>query len=412
MSITPVKDREGWYDVVVYDRVKVRGGRPQKRTERVQGQRNAERVETRLKAERDAGLVIADTETLSGYARRYLKSRRAEVSAQTLANYKRNVKRYIDRHPIGAMLLRDVDVSAVCTFYADLRERGSKGDPVGTVTIRGVHRVLSLILKRATVDGLLRVNPCTVAKVPKDTTLSDDLEDDEPGIDPELARELVAGLQGSAVYTAAALALATGLRRSELLGLLWQNVDFPAGELHVRGKLEQIGGQVERKPLKSKRSKRTVPFGPNVAEILRQQKAAVAASKLKLQARGVWVDSGHVFPTLNVSFTRDREMLPAGRMWSPDAFARVWTRAVREMNGRRLGEFVLAGGRVEDFEPLEAGPHALRHAYCTAQLAAGVRLEVVSRRMGHSSSAVTAKIYSHVTAEETRDGVDVVDGLL
>ena len=142
------------------------------------------------------------------------------------------------------------------------------------------------------------------------------------------------------------------------------------------------------------------------------RKDAIAAARLKYQKRGVWEKSDYVFPTLNISFTRTREMLPAGRMWSPDAFARTWTRAMNDLNGRRLGEFVQAGGTVEDFEPIAAGPHALRHAYCTNQLASGVRLEVVSRRMGHSSSAVTAKVYSHVTAEEQREGVDVADGLL
>ena len=81
-------------------------------------------------------------------------------------------------------------------------------------------------------------------------------------------------------------------------------------------------------------------------------------------------------------------------------------------NGRLMGAHVAAGGDAEDFEPLGVGVHALRHTYATMQLRAGVRDEVVSRRLGHSSSLVTRRVYSHATEDERRDGVDVTDEAL
>jgi len=77
-----------------------------------------------------------------------------------------------------------------------------------------------------------------------------------------------------------------------------------------------------------------------------------------------------------------------------------------------MGAHVAAGGDAEDFEPLGVGVHALRHTYATMQLRAGVRDEVVSRRLGHSSSLVTRRVYSHATEDERRDGVDVTDEAL
>ena len=84
-----------------------------------------------------------------------------------------------------------------------------------------------------------------------------------------------------------------------------------------------------------------------------------------------------------------------------------------DVNGRRLGELVADRGSsitdeeleelVAQFDPWDFGVHALRHAYATAQLAAGVRDEVVSRRMGHSDSYVTRRVYSHVTQAESRE---------
>ena len=414
MSVTPSKDRPGWYNVVVYDRVTIAGKRPAKVQKIVKGQRAAEKVERTLLADREKGSLVARTQSLKTFADAYLASRKAEVSAQTFAGYAVIVDRYIKPYPIASLRVSEVTVTAVTTFYADLLANGSRrrGVPVRPETVRGVHRVLSMMLKRATVDGVLHANPCQVAKVPKDAQ-THGAEDAEPGIDPEAARAFVAAVADTPIYTMAAVALGTGLRRSELLALRWSDVDLDDGVLEVSGKIEQVDGRAERTAPKTKRSARKVPFGPSVAGVLRQQKGIVAATKLRSAKDGLWVDEGWVFPSLRVSFDRQGKRLNAGRLWTPNAFAQEWRQIVDDVNSRCLGEFVEAGGSVEDFEPPWGhGIHALRHAYATAQLAAGVRDEVVSRRMGHSSSLVTRKVYSHVTEAEQREGVDVADGLL
>ena len=416
MSVTELKNRPGWYDVSVYDRVKTRGQKPEKITKRIKGQRAAEKVERDLLKLRDEGLLVVHAQDLNGYATRWLETRRSEVSRATLASYRRVLTRYVGRHDIGKMKVRDVDVTAVTGFYADLCERGSVGAPISVETIRGVHRVLSMVLKRATVDGLVRVNPCTVAKVPKDDAV-ESLEDEEPGIDPESARAFVAAAKGTSIETISAIALGTGLRISELLGLKWDDVDFDAGALHVRGKLEQVDGVIERTALKTKRSRRDVPFDAKVAAVLKQQKRIIAEARLRLQKDGWWIeeeqDEHWVFPTLYISFTHDGDLLPAGRWWAPDSFQKTWRRGVHHANEVALTEYVLGGGKVENFEPpWDHGIHAHRHAFATGLLAGGVRIEVVSRRLGHSSSLVTLRVYSHVLTTEQREGVEVADGLL
>ena len=414
MSVTESKDRPGWFHVSVYDRVTVAGKRPAKVQRLVQGLRNARAVERDLLRDRETGSLVARTQSLSTFADAYLVSRKAEVSAQTFAGYAEIVDRYIKPYPIASLRVSEVTVTAVTTFYADLMENGSRrrGVPVSPETVRGVHRVLSMMCKRATVDGVLHANPCQVAKPPKDAQTRE-AADAEPGIDPEAARAFVAAVADTPLYAIAAVALGTGLRRSELLALRWRDVDLASGVLEVSGKIEQVDGVALRKMPKTKRSARKVPFGPAVAAVLRQQKGIIAATKLKSAKDGLWVDEGWVFPSLRVSFDREGKLLKAGRLWTPNAFAQEWRQIVDDVNGRRLGEYVAAGGKVEDFEPpWTHGIHAHRHAYATAQLAAGVRDEVVSRRLGHSSSLVTRKVYSHVTESEVREGVDVADGLL
>ena len=139
MSVTEMKARPGWYTVVVYDRVTVAGEKPAKVSRRVKGLRNAQTVERDLNNLREDGSLVARSQSLSAYSARYLESRRAEVSRQTHAGYARIVNEYIDRHAIGAMKVGDIDVTAVSTFYADVRERGSVGSPLSIGTVRGIH---------------------------------------------------------------------------------------------------------------------------------------------------------------------------------------------------------------------------------------------------------------------------------
>ena len=421
MAIREVEGKPGLFDVVVYDRVRVKGQKPRKIERRVRGQRKAEDLERELKNQRDVGSLVGRNSTLSDYATAYLRSRRTEVSRQTLHGYTTIADRYIRRHAIGDARLGSITVTMVADFYADLLTgdgRDAVDDagkpvpaaPVLTETVRGVHRVLSMMLKRAAVDGFITSNPCQVVKPPKDDRDGD--EDREPGLDPEDARRLLAALRSTEVYTAAALAMGTGLRRSEFLALRWSDVDLKAKELSVTGKLEEVSGVVERTTTKTKRSKRTVPFSDAIVAVLKAQKARIAAAKLRAAKDGLWVDEDWVFPSFTASVAKDRTNLLAGRCWTPNAFAQAWRRSMTTANGILLGEFVAAGGEVKDFTPEQAGVHSFRHTYATMQLRAGVRDEIVSRRLGHSSSLITRKVYSHATQEEKREGVDVTDAAL
>ena len=271
------------------------------------------------------------------------------MSAQTLAGYRAVVDRYIKPYPIGSLRLDAVDRTAVATFYVEVLENGSRrrGVAIEPATVRGIHRVLSMILARACDDGLVHRNACALAKPPKDDRVQ---EDSEPGIDPETARSFLEIAAGTPILAIAAVALGTGLRRSELLALRWPDIGFKAAELNVNGKIEQVDGRAERKAPKTKRSRRTVPFGPAVAEVLRRQRALLAEKRLKYAKDGLWADEPWVFPSLRTSVAQGGTLLPAGRLWTPSAFAQEWRQVMNDLNGRRLGEWVEAG----------AGPRGLR----------------------------------------------------
>jgi integrase len=385
MAVIPVKGRDRLFDVVVWTKPTDDG--PRRRiTYRIEGKTKARKRERELLTRRDKGLPLDKPQTLIEFMDEYLDSRRHEVTALTMAGYKAIAKRYI-APSIGKRRLPDVTVTVVRKFYSDLTERG-----LSPRTVAGVHRVLSMTLKAAMIDGLTSRNPCQVARPQK---IDDFDKPAERGLQPDEAKKLLKALEGTPVYAPAALALLTGVRRGEMLALKWEDVavkwddrESVTGDLHVRAGLEQVGSVVTRQAPKTARSTRTIPLSPAAIAVLRRHRAEQAALRLKW---GVfWRDEDYVFPSPRVTQSQD-----GGRVWTPDAFAQAFRKAVRAKD-----------------KDLRVGFHDLRHTYATMLLAAGVRIEEVSRRLGHSSSVVTGNVYSHPLDDEHRDGVEVLDNLL
>lgn len=393
MAVTPVRNREGVFDVVVWT-IDTPDAPRRRVTRRVEGQRNAEKVERDLLHDRDQGKSLDAVPTLATFASTYFDSRKHEVSAKTMFGYRTTFERYVVP-ALGRRRLTAVSRTAVAKLYADLFERG-----LSLGTVRAVHRVLSMVMQAAFEDDLVRRNPCHKAKL-----RSGSVEPNERGLEPDACRRLLAEIEGTPVYAPAALAALTGLRRGEVLALLWEDVDLAGAELHVSAALEQVRGAVRRQQPKTPRSRRVVPLSPGAVSILRRHKAAQDA--LRLRWGVFWSDLGFVFPADSVTQSRD-----GGRLWTPDAFQQAFRRAQFRAQERRLAEHVAAGGSVEEFEPTIVGFHDLRHTAATTWLRSGVRVEVVSRWLGHANSTITLATYSHVTTEERHEGVEAVDSLV
>ena len=164
------------------------------------------------------------------------------------------------------------------------------------------------------------------------------------------------------------LELATGLRRGELLGLKWQDVDFNQGTITVRRQIGRINGVVTEGPLKTKNAYRVIPLGEQAVAVLHSQKEKTA--------------SEYVFPS------------PSGGPISPDS--------VRNMLRRVLKRAGLPYVRFHD----------LRHTFATLALQNGVDVKTVSGMLGHFSAGFTLDTYAHVTTVAQRDAAQKMDGVL
>lgn len=166
-----------------------------------------------------------------------------------------------------------------------------------------------------------------------------------------------------------ALALFLGLRRGELLGLRWEDVDLDEAKLEIVQTLQRVGGALRFVPPKTEDSARTVPLPPVCVEALREHKQRQAD---RAEAWPDWEDHGLVFPSRR------------GTPMEPDNLRRSWSE-IRRAAGLGTTRF-----------------HDLRHTCVTLLLDLGAPPHVVREIVGHSAIEVTMTIYAHVSLDEKR----------
>ncbi|MBC7293603.1 MAG: site-specific integrase [Thermoleophilia bacterium] len=164
----------------------------------------------------------------------------------------------------------------------------------------------------------------------------------------------------------------TGLRRGELLGLTWRDVDLENNTLRVRENLVRTRSGLKRQKPKSETSQRVVPLPRLVAEILRRHKE-------RMEQEGNYRPDGPVFCT-----SKGTEIHP-----------RNLNRKFEQLRKRAGLEGV--------------SPHILRHTFATRLLELGQDLKVVQELLGHSQISVTADTYAHVTNRLKRQAADKLD---
>ena len=176
------------------------------------------------------------------------------------------------------------------------------------------------------------------------------------------------------------LFLATGMRRGELAGLRWQDVNLRTGQIAVRIQRTTVNYDVVVNDPKTASSSGTVAIDAEVVEALRRHQRQQKSERLLMGE--AWQDTGYVFVQAD------------GRPYHPQRITRMC---------RRLAE--KAGVPV-------IGPHDLRHTCATLLIEAGVPLKVVQERLRHSSYSTTADLYAHVTRGIQREAARTIESVL
>jgi integrase len=303
---------------------------------------------------RAQGLVFdAGNLTVGEYLSQWLKdSVKGTVRPSTFEVHRHMIEPHIVP-ALGRLKLKDLNPAHVRGFYREKLDSGLSG-----ATVRKMHSVLRKALKQAVLDGLIPRNVCEAVKPPKV-----ERKKIKP-LDRQQAKTLLEAASGDRLEALYVLAVHTGMREGELLGLKWEDVDLERGVLRLRRSLVREGGKTTLGDLKTPKSRRSIRLTHAAAEALR--------SHLERQLE---------------------EMERLGSLYQPGRLVFA-TESGTLINPSNL--------RNRSFKPLlkRAGLpdicfHDLRHTCATLLLSQGTHPKLVQELLGHATIAMTLDTYSH-----------------
>ena len=332
----------------------------------------AEKERTRILRDHDAGLSLpgAGRGTLADYLDEWLGHMRSRVRSTTWDRYRGLIDAHI-KPRIGDVKLADLRPRDVQRVVDDMLAHGA-----APRSVLQCYRVLSASLRQAVRWQMIATNPATAVQPPRITRAAVEVPDGEA------VGRLIEASKGTMMELPVLIAATTGMRRGEVAGLRWSDIDqAPDGTVaRVTGTLQRIDSELRRVEPKTDRGRRTVALPRHLVDALGVHRKAQTERRLAF---------GASWPTHDLVLDRGD-----GEPSDPDTFTHNF-HAVAEAAG-------MPGVRFHD----------LRHAYATTLLRRGVHPKIVSEALGHSSTAFTLDTYSHVVPSMQRAAAEAIEAEL
>lgn len=286
----------------------------------------------------------------------------------TIATYRGNINNHI-KPGIGAIKLSDLHPHTVQTFLNSI-------DKVSASTVRFIYKILHSALQQAVKLDYIARNPsanCVLPKAPPSTIT--------PLTDAQ-ASKLLAAAKGSPIEYIIAIALFTGLRQSEILGLTWDNINMQKGLVTVDKQLGKTGHRQKGVFSTPKSGKgRTISPAKTVMSIFKAQKTKQA--EMRIKAGALWNNE------YNLVFT-----LEDGSLYDQQRVLRAYRNIVKAAG--------LDGVRFHD----------LRHTYAVNAIRAGDDIKTIQSTLGHSTAAFTLDKYGHFTDQMKQDSASRMEAFI
>lgn len=359
-----ITQRRGTYFVVIDHGVDRLTQKRQRRWHRAgTTKRAAQQLLSTLLDEHESNTHLeAEEITLGAYLTdEWLPSVRNELRHSTYDSYRRNVVNHVVPH-LGDARLQVIRPLDLTRFYTKLLKSGRRDGRGGLSpkSVRNVHVTLHKAFDDAVDLLYLRTNPAASAKPPKARATDPDAIRYWTGAELRCFLDTNRDHRHWPIWY---LAANTGMRRGELLGLRWRDVDLDARCLSVRRAIVAVAGEVIDSQPKTRRGHRTIDLDERTAAMLVEHRRAQTDERRTLGLAG----------SAELVFTK-----PDGTNFHPDNVRQAFERRVVRSDVPRI-RF-----------------HDLRHTHATLLLKAGVPPKVVSERLGHATVAFTMEIYAHV----------------
>ncbi|WP_130868384.1 site-specific integrase [Intestinimonas massiliensis (ex Afouda et al. 2020)] len=313
----------------------------------------------------------------SDYVRRWLSTVRHKVDPVTFQGYevlaKRHILPWFDEHKFS---LHDLNAE-VLQGYMDEKAANGRVDGKGGLSPRSLilHKnILSQTLDEGVKSGLLPANPCRFLSLPR-------VQRHEAHFyTAQQLQALFDAIRDEPLYPLVKIAALYGLRRSELLGLKWDSIDFERKTLTIRHTVSKVTKAVEKDKTKNASSYRSFPLIPEAETIFRREQEA--ANKNRRLFGRQYQENDSVFKW------------PDGHPFSPDYVTDRFSSLLRK----------------HGLPPIRF--HELRHSCASLLLNAGFHLKDVQEWMGHADIKMTANIYGHLDVRRKQDMAARLGGVL
>ena len=309
----------------------------------------------RLLAAQDAGTLVEPSKvTVAEYMQSWIATASTlALSPKTAERYRQLIDNQIIPH-LCTLPLQKLKPVHIAEWHAKLLKAGGHdGGPLKARTVGHAFRVLHKALEDAVRHEVLARNPAAAVSPPK-------VEGEEIEIlSADQVKAALTAMRSTPIYTHIMVLLSTGIRRGELMGLQWGDIDFDAGKLRIERTVEKTKAHGLRlKPPKSRHGRRTITLPAGAIDVLKEHRKAQLELRLALGIGRLPADA-FVFGTIE------------GKLRDADRITQNWKRIA---DARGLPRVTL---------------HAFRHGHASALIAAGADPVTVSRRLGHGSPVIT-----------------------
>lgn len=318
------------------------------------------------------GYVAPDRLTVAEWVRQsWLPMTRTRVKPSTFDSYRANMETHV-LPVLGSRALQLLTAPMLNTLYAELLSHGGERGPLAAKTVRYIHTIVHKALADAVDAGIIGANVAERAKPPRpDRSRAPKIQCWEPA---ELAAFLES-VKGTRLEAAWRLAAMTGMRRGEVLGLRWCDVDLERSRIAVRNAIVSVAYEVLESSPKSHQA-RVIDLDPTTTALLRSHRDR--QERERIESGGEYDDHGLVV------------CAESGSPIHPHSFSQMFEKAVERAGLRQI--------RLHD----------LRHTHATIAVKAGVPVKVISERLGHESPAFTLKQYAHVVPGMQAEAAELI----
>ena len=297
-----------------------------------------------------------------------------DLKPKSFEKYEGIYRNYIKDSELGKIKLKDLRATHIQRYYNKLQDT----KPIST--IKGINTRLKPCLGEAEKQGYIQKNYCKMVTLPKDNN-----KKTIQVLTQQQQKLFIEAIKGHKLEMLFLIALGTGLRLGELLGLKWSDIDFNTGILTVNRTLSRVKNQttgkyeiIEQTP-KTKNSNRTIPIPNDILNKLKEHKKKQSKQRL-------FVGEGYI--NNNYVFTDD-----------------IGNPIDDKRPGRNL-KSILAKLSIE---PIKF--HALRHTYATRLFEANVPPKTVQVLMGHYDISITMDIYTHVMEDAKLEAIEKLNNI-